>query len=318
MFYPILVAYQLSAKKKEILKKILEFNQYNTVNDFAIFYCIQQNKTKIAFLELNWEQLLLINSFDFPFIILTDIKNNTKNFKKLCLNENFLGISFLGNPRNWNLPLFSIRKKNKLAIFYDLKKFKNIYKKILQMNGFTTISFSTLDSIYFYLENDLLPKWNEIFIFIDLDEEQNFLKVLYKITNLIEKNYKILKTLKIILLIDTKEFFYPTLINLKEFINSYKHTLPPIKKIFDYYDIIFILIETLFFSPKEIITFSLPSLTDYLYNPEINYDFKEKNFYQKYKYNFLKYKILFKKLEPFLWYYDLDIKEYLSNSLILS
>lgn len=318
MYYPILAIYQIPSKKKEILKKILEFNQYNTIEDFAIFYCTQQNKTKIAFLELNWEQLLILNSFDFPFIILTDIKNNTKNFKEHCLKENFLGISFLGNPKNWNLPLFSIRKKNKLAIFYNILKFKNIYKKILQINGFHTISFSTLDSIYYYLENESFSKWNEIFIFIDLDKEQNFLKVLYKLTNIAEKNYKILKIFKIILLKDTKEFFYPALINLKEFINSYKYTLPPIKKIFDYYDIIFILIETLFFSQNEITTLSFPSLTDYLYNPEVNYEFKEKNFYQKYKYSFLKYKIDFNKLEPILWYYDLEIKEFLSNSLILS
>ncbi|MFN3605289.1 MAG: hypothetical protein ACK4UJ_11330 [Leptonema sp. (in: bacteria)] len=313
--YPILAIFDLSNKKKAILKEMLVSKRFSIIENFSLFYLNRPFK-RIVFLELDWNQLLTLQNANFPYIILTDYKNNTIEFKKQFLEENFTCLYFLGNPIHWELPIFPIPKRNRLAIFANLILFKNIYKNIFEFNGFRTITISSHIELNFILERESQNQ-KEIFLITDLDKNHSFLDFFQTVHKLIQNNDSLQKSLRLILLKDTKDPFFSELLSLKNYLTFKKYELPPIKMIFDYHHFIFVLLETLFLpSPKKIDTLSLPSLKDYLIDSNLNYE--EKKLYKLYKKNYLMNRALFKKISPFLWLYEVvPLKEIPINSLTL-
>lgn len=317
MMYPILGIYDLPFKKKQILKSILEINKFEIFDDFSLFY-LNSKYIKKAFLNLDWNQLQTLNVLEYPVIMITDKKNYTRDFMNLCLKENLIPICFLGNPSHWNLPIFSIRKKKNLVIFFHLLKFKKIYKKIFEINGYHTITFDSINSIILFLEKEH-HAWEDIFLIFDLDIHQNFMNLFIETHKLIKMNFVLLKTLHLIALKDLKEeILYPSLLNLKQFVKQNLYEFPPLRKIFDYNHFIFLLLESLFLSYKKSNYFLFYTLKDSLYNKEMQENYLEKKLYKLYLKDAMVNWIQIKKFLPFLWLYNTSLYKEKEEDLILS
>lgn len=315
--FPIFAIYDLSIKKKQILNNILEFNKFKVFDNFSLFY-LHSNDTKKAFLNLDWNQILTLNSFDYPLIILTDKKNYKESFLNSCIEENLIPIYFLGNPAHWNLPFFSIQKKKNLIIFFNPIKFKKIYKTLFEFNGYKTITLPSMDSLIFFLKEQQNYR-NQIFLILDLDNQRNFMKLFIEINKLVKSNFLFLKYLNLIVLKDLKEdILYPSILALKQFLQQHQHEFPPICKIFDYHYFIFLLLECLFFPyQKKFKSFVFYSLKDFLYNKEIQDNMNLKKLYKLYLNQTLPYWIASKKILPFLWLYQTSLYKENQGELLL-